>query len=81
MKLEEYIKGKIESGEATGKKDAYRRLAATIKEQAKETVNGETVSVNTIENAAGGLRIKKYSKAEAISKGTLGEVSIKELCE
>ncbi len=80
MRLGNYIKAKIESGEAKGKKDAYRRLAETIKEQAKET-GEDTVSCNTIENAAGGLLIKKYSIAKAISKGTLGEVSIKELCE
>lgn len=76
MKLEQWIKEQIESKSATGKKDAYKRLAATIRE-----AGGETVSVLTIENVAGGLRIKKYDKAKAIELATGGAVTIAELCE
>lgn len=76
MKLGEWIQGEITNKRATGKKDAYKRLAEAIKES-----GGETVSSLTIESAAGGMLIKKYPKAQAISKATGGKVTITELCE
>lgn len=76
MKLGEWITGQIEAGCATGKKDAYRRLADTIRAK-----GGETVSALTIENTAGGKRLTRYEKAKAVSEATGGQVTIPELCE
>lgn len=76
MKLRDWIRSEITEGRASGKKDAYKRLAESIK-----GAGGETVSPLTIESAAGGMLIKKYPKAQAISKATDGKVTIAELCE
>jgi hypothetical protein len=78
VKLDQWIAEEIAAGRATGRKDAYRRLSESIKAK-----GGETVSALTIESAAGGMRIKKYPKAKAISEatGTPPMVTIAELCE
>ena len=76
MKLGAWIQKEITEGRASGLKDAYRQLSEQI-----EKKGGETVSAQTIENAAGGMLLKKYGKAKAISEATKGAVSISELCE
>jgi hypothetical protein len=76
MKLGAWIEKEIREGRATGKKDAYAKLAAKTK-----ATGGESVSSLTVENAAGGMRLKKYDKAKVISLATGGEVTIPELCE
>ncbi len=80
MKLETWIQNEIDSGRASGKKDAYRQLAAEIGSNAKEK-GGETVSAQTIESAAGGMRLRKYGKAKAIEIATSYRVTVAELCE
>lgn len=76
MKLDEWFKGQLAAGYASGKKAAYARMAQDITAE-----GGETVSSVTIENAANGKRLTKYEKAKAISEATDGQVTIAELCE
>jgi hypothetical protein len=77
MKLGEWIAKWIADGNASGKKDACRKLADKI----RTAGGGSTVSTVTIENAAGGMRLSLYDKAKAISDATGGDVTITELCE
>lgn len=74
MKLATWIQREIDAGLATGKRNACVKLS-------EKTKKSSYVSALTIENVAGGLRLKRYDKAKSISEATGGDVTIAELCE
>jgi len=69
MKFPEWIEKEAE------RRNAYKsHLIAEIAEKCG-------VSKLTVENASRGLKLSRYNIAKAVSDGTDGKVTVKELCE